>query len=116
MRLGEIARILRPGGSLVATTTSHEHLVELWSLVGRDRASEPPRFFAETGEVALRKHFASVERRLCRAEVVFPDTAAARGYVEASVAHKHLADRMPELDGPLTAHSVNAIFIARKAG
>ncbi len=114
--LNEIARVLRPGGRLVATTTSHEHLAELWGLVGRDRASEPARFFAENGEDALRLQFASVECRVHRAEVVFANSAVARNYVAASVAHKHLAESMPAFEGPLTARSVNAIFVAETAG
>ena len=93
--------MLRPGGRLVAATNSLDHLGELWRLVGRDRWSEPERFFAETGEAALRPHFARIERRDVEGRVVFEDTAAARHYVESSVAHKHLADRVPELDEPL---------------
>lgn len=112
--LAEIGRVLRPGGRLVAGTSSHEHLVELWSLVDRDRSSEPTRFFAETGEAALRRHFLRVERRDLRGEIVFPDANAVRGYVAASVAHKHLADRVPDFEGPLTATYANAVFVAEK--
>jgi SAM-dependent methyltransferase len=110
--LREIARVLRAGGRFVAATSSHVHLVELWSLVGRDRASEPHRFFAETGEVPLRRHFAHVERRDVHGEVVFRDANAARAYIRASVAHKHLAERVPSFDGPLIATCANAVFVA----
>ncbi len=112
--LTEIARVLRPGGRLVAATSSHEHLAELWTLVGRNRASEPARFFAETGEEALLPHFSRVERREVRTEVVFPDAEAVRGYIAAGF-HKHLADRVPDLEGPLTATCSNAVFVAKKA-
>jgi SAM-dependent methyltransferase len=114
--LAEIARVLDPGGRLVAATSSHEHLVELWSLVGRNRASEPERFFAETGEAPLRRHFARVERRDLRGEVAFADADAVRGYIRASVAHKHLAERVPDFQGPLAATCANALFVAEKPG
>jgi SAM-dependent methyltransferase len=110
--LAEIARVLLPGGRLVAGTSSHEHLVELWSLVGRNRASEPPRFFAENGEEALRRHFSHVKRRDLRSEIVFPDVNAVRRYIGASVAHKHLAAGVPHFEGSLTATCANAVFVA----
>ena len=110
--LAELARVLRPGGRLVAATNGLRHLHELWSLVGRDRAWEPVRFFAETGEASLRPHFAHVERRDVEGPVTFATREDVRGYIASSVAHKHLADLVPELDGPLVATRVNAIFVA----
>jgi ubiquinone/menaquinone biosynthesis C-methylase UbiE len=112
--VAELARVLRPEGRLVAATSSRRHLAELWSLAGRDRASEPPRFFAETGEAALRGHFSRVERQDFCGEIVFPDARAARAYVGASVAHKHLAERVADFPGPLSATCANAVFIADK--
>jgi SAM-dependent methyltransferase len=112
--LSEVARVLRSGGRFVATTNSLDHMGELWQLVGRDRWSEPERFFAENGEESLRPHFASIERRDVDGRVVM-DTAAARGYVESSVAHKHLADRVPELAEPLEVRTLNSVFVADKA-
>ena len=67
------------------------------------------------GEI-LRRHFARVERRDVAGPVEFPDADAVRGYIASSVAHKHLAERVPELEGPLTATRVNAIFVAETAG
>ena len=112
--LAEIARVLRAGGRLVAATSGHAHLVELWSLVGRDRAAEPPRFFAETGEAPLRRHFGRVDRRDLRGEVVVRDADAVRAYIRASVAHKHLAEQVPDFQGPLVATCANAVFVAEK--
>jgi SAM-dependent methyltransferase len=113
--IAELARVLQPKGRLVAATSSWRHLGELWSLVGRDRASEPIRFFAETGEKSLRRYFQRVERRDRRGKIVFPDASAVRSYIRASVAHKHLAARVPDFEGPLTATCANAVFVAEKA-
>jgi SAM-dependent methyltransferase len=112
--LGELARVLRPGGRLVAATNGLDHLGELWALVGRNRAEEHPHFFAEDGGAALARHFARVERHDVRAPMTFASREDAQGYVAASIAHKHLAVRMPPFDGPLVATRVNAIFVAEK--
>lgn len=113
--LAEVARVLQPGARLVAATNGLRHLGELWDLVGRDRAQEPLRFFAENAEESLRRHFACVERRDVVAPIVFESRDAVRGYIASSIAHKHLADRVPEFDGPLRATRVNAVFVAEKA-
>ena len=113
--LAEFTRVLRPAGRLVAATNSLDHLAELWRLVGRDRWMEPERFFAETGEKALQPHFARIERRDVQGTAVFRDRAAVQRYVGASVAHKHLVGRVPQLDEPLVARTLNAVFIADRA-
>jgi len=113
--LAEFARVLRPGGRLVAATNGLRHLEELWSLVGRNRADEPVRFFAETGEPYLRRHFARVERRDCESAMTFRDADAVRGYISSSIAHKHLAALVPPFAGPLEATRRNCVFVAEKA-
>jgi len=110
--LGELARVLRPGGRLVAATNGLGHLGEMWALVGRDRSTEDIRFFAETGEPALRRHFGRVERRDVHGQVVFDDDEEVRRYIAASVAHKHLVDRVPPLSEPFAATTHAAVFVA----
>jgi SAM-dependent methyltransferase len=78
--LAELARVLRPGGRLVAVTNSGRNLRELWSLLG-DEARRPHPFSAENGEAALRRRFGRVERREARGTVTFPDREAAFRYV-----------------------------------
>ncbi len=112
--LSELARVLRQGGRLVAATNSLDHLSELWLLVGRDRHWEQERFFSENAEGPLRRYFTSVERRDMTGSVTFADRDAVRGYIASSVAHKHLADIVPELAEPLVATRRNSIFVAEK--
>jgi SAM-dependent methyltransferase len=113
--LSELARVLRPGGRLVATTNGKRHLEELWLLVGRDKAKENRHFVSEDGEELLRRHFDRVDRVDVESPLEFADTEAVRGYVASSIAHKHLAERVPDLDGPLVATRRGTVFVARKA-
>ena len=113
--LSELARVLRPQGRLVATTNGTRHLEELWLLVGRDKSKERRHFFSEDGEELLLRHFGSVERIDVESPLTFDDAKAVRGYVASSIAHKHLAERVPELEGPLVATRRGTVFVAEKA-
>jgi SAM-dependent methyltransferase len=112
--LAEIARVLRPSGRVVAATNGLQHLGEMWALVGRDRANEPMRFFAETGEEALRPHFTDIERIEAVRSVIFRGAAVVCERIGSSIAHRHLADRVPDFDGPFEATAVQVVFVARK--
>jgi SAM-dependent methyltransferase len=114
LAVSELARVLRPGGRLVAATNSTRHLEELLSLVGRDKTTEQRHFFSEDGEELLARHFAAVTRR----DVVSPielDADGVRGHAGSSIVHKHLADRVPDLAEPLIATRRCTVFVAKKA-
>jgi len=111
--LSEIARVLRPGGRLIAATNSEVHLEELWKLVGAGRITYS--FSAENAEAFLRVHFANVSTYPVEGWVTFADTATARNYVASSIICGHLADRVPDLSEPLRARRKNAVFVAEKA-
>jgi SAM-dependent methyltransferase len=110
--LAEIARVLQPGGRLVAATNSEHHLEELWELVG-GRSSFS--FSAESAETALWGHFDLVEVEQVEGWVTVADTGAARDYIASSIACGHLADRVPELTAPLRARRKHAVFVAEKS-
>ena len=112
--LAELARVLRPGGRLVAITNTERNLRELWSLFG-ERAKRVHPFSAENGAEALGRHFARVDRRDARGTVTFADWEAARRYVAASPTRSHLADDLPRFDGPLEASRFVAVFVAETA-
>ena len=112
--LSELARVLRPGGRLVAVTNSEESLRELWAQFGAGAKRSHP-FNAENGEASLRRHFAHVERRECRGTVTFADWDAARAYVASSITRAHLADELPRFEGPLAATRFSVVFVAEKA-
>lgn len=114
LAVSELARVLRPGGRLVAATNSTRHLEELWSLVGRDKTSEARHFFSEDAAARLAPHFVSVERRDVSSTIDF-DADAIRSYVSSSIAHKHLAVNVPDLAEPLVATRRCTVFVARKA-
>ena len=60
--LGDLARVLRPGGRFVGAYTLPGHLEELWSVVGRRPATDAA-FDGHNGARHLARHFTSVERR-----------------------------------------------------
>jgi ubiquinone/menaquinone biosynthesis C-methylase UbiE len=58
--LAEIARVLVPGGALVAVTNSIEHLHELRALIHYERPAEA--FHRDNGEQLLSPYFGAIER------------------------------------------------------
>jgi SAM-dependent methyltransferase len=110
--LAEIARVLRPGGRLVATTNSDRHLAE-----ARDHAGFTMlglTFSRDNGEQALQRHFARVERTDVEGSLTFEDADAIRAYLRVLIIGQQAADDVPELDEPLRATTRSAVFVAEK--
>ena len=112
--IAELARVLRPGGRLVATTNALRSLGEMWDLVGRDLSERREIFMRETGEAMLRSRFADV--RMIPLDGTIELTAdEMRNYVAHSVAHKHLAGNVPDFEGTMTLTASGAVFVASRA-
>lgn len=110
--IAELARVLRPGGKLVAVTNRVEHLHELRELLGGEF---PTRSFSdENGPELLLRSFARVEERDAGGWINFPDRAAVEAYVDAS--RSLWARELPsDLSGPLRVRRAPVIYIATKA-
>ncbi len=110
--LAELARVLRPGGRLVAATNSTQHLRELRQLVGAPSPTSP--FSAENGEEQLRGRFATVERRDAFGWIDFPGQAEMQEYVDA--ARRLWPDARPQvdIDRPLRVRTGPVVFVAEK--
>jgi SAM-dependent methyltransferase len=113
LAISELARVLRPGGRLVAVTNSVDNLIELWSLAGQGPKKDYA-FGRENGEEVLRRRFSQVARLDADGEVTFPDWKAARAHVAASPIRGHLAERLPRFEGPLVARRRVSVFVADK--
>jgi SAM-dependent methyltransferase len=112
--IGELARVLRPGGRLVAATNSLFHLHELRELVGSGRSSIT--FSRETGDALLARHFATVRREDVDGSLEFADRAEVDEYVRASISMSPFADNLPAaVDEPFVARRATSIFVADKA-
>jgi SAM-dependent methyltransferase len=109
--LAEIARVLVPGGSLVAVTTSVDHLRELRDLL-RYPSGHEGSFNRENGAALLVPPFAHVERRDTDVRVTVRDReklVAYRNSMQVSV------DDVPAyVDLPFLVHARTSIFIATK--
>jgi SAM-dependent methyltransferase len=112
--LSEIARVLKPGGRLVAVTNSEHHLAEARAQAGFSMVGHMT-FSRENGEGALRRHFDRVERIDVDGTLTFADAEAIRTYVRSLVTAEHAADNVHELAEPLLATTRNTIFVAEKA-
>jgi SAM-dependent methyltransferase len=105
--IAELARVVRPGGRLVAPTNGAGHLRELWSLVemGPIRMS----FAAESGAELLGQRFTRVERRDAFGWVEF-DHAAAQSYVGSSMRAKGRS--VPPFEGTIRVRVEPVVFVA----
>lgn len=110
----ELARVLVPGGVLVAVTNSALHLQELRDLVGS--GPSPSTFTRENGAELLLREFAHVDRVDIDGEIEFADRADVDEYVRASISMSPFAENLPAAIGePFRARRGSAVFVARKA-
>jgi ubiquinone/menaquinone biosynthesis C-methylase UbiE len=106
-----LAELARVSGALVATTNGFDQLKEMWDAVGRNIEDRFQLFMREIGEELLRPHFAHV-RMIDLPATVEMTSADMRRYIAHSVAHKHLADLVPEFEGTRTVTASTAVFVA----
>jgi len=112
--IAECARVLSPGGRLVAATHSVENVSELWDLIGCKEPRTPLSFDRSNGTPLLRHHFSKVEQRDLEAQLVFPDAETIRTFVASTIDRAHYAAQVPEIDGPFRATTRHTVFIAER--
>lgn len=116
--LAEIARVLRPGGRLIAITNGKDHLLEVWQLVGAAgaRLGREFSFGKENGAAILDRHFERVEMRDASGTVTIASRDAVVRYLSSTEAWKHLVAHVPaDVLVPLVARRSNVVFVADKA-
>jgi SAM-dependent methyltransferase len=112
--VAELARVLRPGGRLVAATNSRFHLIELRELVGSGPSAST--FARENGEAVLGAHFAHVSRQDIDSTVEFGNRTELEDYVRASIVMSPFVANLPaNVDEPFFAAGASSVFIADKA-
>ena len=114
--IAECARVLRPGGRLVASSYFEDNMSELWELIEGIAPRDPLSFNHANGAELLRRHFSKVEQRDVSATVTFPDSQTMRAFVAATIDRAHLAPKVPEIEGPFRATTRHVVFVAERAG
>jgi SAM-dependent methyltransferase len=108
--LAELARVLRPGGRLVAVTNGEDHMRELRAIAGAAAWARP--FTRENGAAILRRHFRDVERRDADGWATIEDHDVVRGFVE-SLDHDGPIDLLP-YELPLRCRRASTVFVAAR--
>jgi SAM-dependent methyltransferase len=107
--LSELARVLRPGGALVAVTNSVGHLRELRDLLAYPDGQEE-LFNRENGEELLRRHFSQVERRDADGVVTVRDRHKLVAYRDSmQVPVQPVPEQVPL---PFVIHRRVSVFVA----
>lgn len=110
--VAECARVLRPDGTLVATSVCMDNIAEVWDLIGVTEPRDPLSFTRENGEAVLSPRFQHVEKREVDTPMVFPDTESLRAFVASTIDRAHLAPQVPEIGEPFHATARHVIFVA----
>jgi ubiquinone/menaquinone biosynthesis C-methylase UbiE len=108
--LSELARVLRPGGRLVAVTNASHHLRELRDLAGAEAWIST--FTRENGGDLLARHFASVERRDADGWVTIEEHERVRAYLDSLLPDRRIEPKPYEL--PLRVRRASSVFVATR--
>jgi SAM-dependent methyltransferase len=108
--ISELARVLRPGGRLVAVTNRAEHLQELARLVDDWPGSS---FDDVNGPPLLRRHFEHVEEQDVGGWINFPDRESLLTYLQAARAFSS-ARLPPGAEAPLRVRRAPVIYVATR--
>jgi SAM-dependent methyltransferase len=107
--LGELRRVLRPGGTLVAVTNGAEHVADLRREAGG--APVATTFSSENGEQSLRRHFETVTRQDVETRAAFPDRDSALAYLGSF--HEDVDWTLPEDGWPRAYAGHVTVFVAQ---
>jgi SAM-dependent methyltransferase len=111
--VAELARVLRPGGRLVAVTNSRFHLLELRELVGSGPSTL--KFSREDGEAILSRRFERIAREDIDGRLEFANRRDVEEYVRASISMSPFLHNLPAVvPEPLFARRANSIFVAER--
>lgn len=110
--LGEIVRVLGPGGRLVVITYADDHLAELASLVDRTRPTS-----TDVDASILRRHFESVEGREITGTARFSTVDAIKGCLASYGEFSWFADvdvdaALAGVDLPFNATYRHVLYVA----
>lgn len=108
--LAELARVLVPGGHLVAVTNAEHHMAELRSVAGA--ASWARIFSRENGADVIGRHFDRVERRDADGWVTIDDHDLVRGFVDSLDADE--PQELGPYELPLRCRRASSVFVATK--
>ena len=107
--LTEIARVLTPGGTLVAVTNSVDHLRELRDLLCYPRGQEET-FNRENGASLLAPHFARIERRDADVCVTVRERETLVAYRDSM--QVRVAEVPDDVPLPFIVHARVSVFVA----
>jgi ubiquinone/menaquinone biosynthesis C-methylase UbiE len=115
--IAEFARVLEPGGILVASTLSDDtnSRLQAWATLFREEkqpAPPPLSFSRENGRALLLSHFGHVEQTDCDAVLVFPTRERLARYVEALPRMKGTGSLLPDLTEPFRLPDRTTVFQA----
>ena len=113
--IAECARVLGPGGTLVAATLADENLADLWEFLGSP-SDRHLTFSTVNGAAQLEPFFERVEAREAEGVVVFTTPESMHTYVAANITRAHLAAAVPaSFDEPVRARTHHTVFVAQKS-
>ena len=108
--LAELARVLRPGGRLVAVTNGEQHLRELREIAGS--AAWERTFTRENGAETIARRFSHAEQRDADGWITIDDDETILGFLDSLDADEPIEPGAYEL--PLRCRRATSIFVATR--